>query len=446
MKPTDTAPTDTAMANAFIPGRIRLDPASQHLVEARARLLGPAYRLMYEEPLHFVKGEGIWLIDAAGRRYLDAYNNVTSLGHCHPAVVEAIRRQVGVLATNTRYIQEGILALAEKLLATMPDELGHIMLTCTGSEANDLAWRIARSFTGGTGIIVTKTAYHGITDAVAQFSPSLGASVDLGQHVATVPAPGDHGAEGPDGFAEAIERAISELRRHGIRPAMLIVDTMFTSDGVRSDPEGFLVPAVEAIRRAGGIFVADEVQPGFARTGEHFWGFQRHGVVPDVVTMGKPMGNGHPVAGIAVRPEVVAEFGRTSRYFNTFGGNTVSCAAALAVLDVIETEGLQKNAILMGQRMMARLSALSKRYPVLSEIRGAGLMIGAEVRDGARPDSQSAARIVNDMRTAGILISSCGEHHNVLKIRPPLVIKAEEVDLFVDTLGQVLENLNGAAA
>jgi 4-aminobutyrate aminotransferase-like enzyme len=221
---------------------------------------------------------------------------------------------------------------------------------------------------------------------------------------------------------------------------------MFTSDGVRTDPAGFLAPAVEAIRRAGGIFVADEVQPGFARTGDHFWGFQRHGVVPDIVTMGKPMGNGHPVAGIAVRPEVVAEFGRTSRYFNTFGGNTVSCAAALAVLEVIETEELQKNATLMGQRLMARLSTLSERYPLLSEIRGAGLMIGAEIRDGARPDSRSTARIVNDMRAAGILISSCGEHHNVLKIRPPLVIKAEEVDLFVDTLGQVLENLGGAAA
>lgn len=439
-------PADNSMANAFVPGKVPLDPTTQRKIEQRARLLGPAYRLMYEEPLHFVKGDGVWLIDAAGRRYLDAYNNVTSLGHCHPAVVEAISRQAGQLATNTRYLQDGILELAEKLLATMPGELGHIVLTCTGSEANDLAWRIARNFTGKTGIIVTTTAYHGITDAVSQFSPSLGAAVDLGQHVVTIPAPGDPGAEGPEGFAEAVELGIAGMQRHGVKPAMLIVDTMFTSDGVRSGPAGFLAPAAAAIRRAGGIFVADEVQPGFARTGDSFWGFQRHGVVPDIVTMGKPMGNGHPVAGIAVRPEVVAEFGRNARYFNTFGGNTVSCAAALAVLDVIETQGLQNNAEAMGKRLMARLAALSQRYPALSEIRGSGLMIGVEIRREDEPDRDMTARIVNDMRSAGVLISSCGEHHNVLKIRPPLVIEANQIDLFADTLGDVMENLNGASS
>ena len=431
---------DTAMANAFVPGKVALDPAAQALVERRARLLGPAYRLMYDEPLHFVRGEGAWLIDPAGRRYLDAYNNVTSLGHCHPGVVEAIRAQVGVLATNTRYMHETILSLAERVLATMPAELGHVMLTCTGSEANDLAWRIARGFTGGIGIIVTGTAYHGITDAVAQFSPSLGASVDLGRHVATVPAPGDPGAEGPQGFAAAVERAIADLRRHGIRPAMLIVDTMFTSDGVRPDPAGFLAPAVEAVRRAGGLFVADEVQPGFARTGAHFWGFQRHGVVPDIVSMGKPMGNGQPIAGIAVRGEVVAEFGRTSRYFNTFGGNAVSCAAALAVLDAIEGEGLQANAAQMGARLVGRLEALAQRHATITAVRGAGLMIGVEIADG-----QATARIVNGMRDAGVLISSCGKDHNVLKIRPPLIVGATEIDLVADTLGKVLETLEGQA-
>ena len=436
---------DTAMANAFVPGGVRLDEASQRLVDRRARLLGPAYRLMYEKPLHFVRGEGVWLTDASGRRYLDAYNNVASLGHCHPAVVEAIARQAGVLATNTRYMHETILELAERLLATMPDGLGHVMLTCTGSEANDLALRIARGFTGGAGIIVTETAYHGITDAVAQFSPSLGPSVDLGPHVATVPAPGDAGAQGPDGFAAAVERAAATLRRHGIRPAMLIVDTMFTSDGVRAGPAGFLAPAAEAIRRAGGVFVADEVQPGFARTGERFWGFERHGVVPDIVTMGKPMGNGHPVAGLAIRPEIVAEFGRTSRYFNTFGGNTVSCAAALAVLDAIEAQGLQENAARMGERLTARLRALSSRHPLLAAVRGAGLMIGVDIRSGGAPDKAAAARIVNGMREAGVLISSCGMHHNVLKVRPPLVIDAAGIDLFADALAHVLSTMEGDA-
>lgn len=435
-------PVDTAMANAFVAGKVPLSPQTEQLISDRARLLGPAYRLMYEEPLHFVKGEDVWLIDANGRRYLDAYNNVTSLGHCHPAVVEAIARQAGILATNTRYLQDGILQLAETLLATMPEEPGHMMLTCTGSEANDLAWRIARGFSGGTGIVVTQTAYHGITDAVAQYSPSLGPSVDLGRHVALVPAPGDPGAEGPDGFAEAVEHAIAGLRRHGIRPAMLVVDTMFTSDGVRAGPTGFLAPAVEVIRRAGGLFVADEVQPGFARTGERFWGFQRHGVVPDIVTMGKPMGNGHPVAGIVVRPQVVDEFGRNARYFNTFGGNTVSCAAALAVLNVIVRDGLQANSLAMGQRLMAGLRSLANRYPILAELRGAGLMIGAEIRSGGKPDREATARIVNGMRAEGVLISSCGKHHNVLKIRPPLIIDAAQVDLFTETLGRVLEGVS----
>lgn len=432
---------DDAMANAFTPGKIELSPETERLIERRARLLGPAYRLMYDEPLHFVKGEGVWLIDAAGRRYLDAYNNVTSLGHCHPAVVQAITQQVATLATNTRYLQEGILALAERLLASMPPELGHVMLTCSGSEANDLAGRIAKAVTGGTGIIVTETAYHGITDAVAQFSPSLGPSVELGVHVTRVPAPGASGAEGAAGFGAAVEGAITRLRRHGIRPAMLIVDTLFTSDGVRTGPDGFLAPAVEAIRRAGGLFVADEVQAGFARSGDCFWGFQRHGVVPDIITMGKPMGNGQPVAGIAVRPDVVAEFGRNARYFNTFGGNSVSCAAALTVLRVIETEELQDNARAMGARLTAGLRDLAARYPLVEEPRGAGLMVGVEICRDKSPDKSTTTRIVNGLRARGVLVSACGKDQNVLKIRPPLIIDEAGIDLINATLALVLEDL-----
>lgn len=430
-----------AMANAFVPGKVALPPETERLIARRERLLGPAYRLMYDEPLHFVRGEGAWLIDAAGRRYLDAYNNVTSLGHCHPAVVSAIVQQAATLATNTRYLQEGILDLAERLLATLPPALDRMMLTCTGSEANDLALRIAKAATGGSGVIVTETAYHGITDAVAQFSPSLGAAVDLGMQVELVPAPGDPGAEGEAGFGAAVQAAVARLRRRGIRPAMLIVDTMFTSDGVRPGPAGFLAPAAAAIRQAGGLFVADEVQPGFARTGEGFWGFQRHGVVPDIVTMGKPMGNGHPVAGLAIGAALVEEFGRNARYFNTFGGNSVSCAAALAVLQVIADEGLQDNALRMGARLMAGLAALSDRHPLLSPPRGAGLMIGAEIRRDGHPDRAATAAIVNGLRREGVLISSCGKDHNVLKIRPPLIVGPAEVDHFVETLDRVLEGM-----
>lgn len=440
-----SASVDLVMANAFIPGKVALPESEQRLIDRRSRLLGPAYRLMYDRPLHFVRGEGVWLYDTEGRAYLDAYNNVTSLGHCHPAVVEAIARQAGILATNTRYLQEIILDYAEKLLATFPAALGHVMFTCSGSEANDLAYRIAKTATGGTGIVITETAYHGITDAVSQFSPSLGAAVALGPHVRTVPAPNSY-AEGRDvahAFGASVERAAADLRRHGIRPAMLIVDSLFTSDGVCAEPAGFLAPAVEAIRRAGGIIVADEVQPGFGRSGDCFWGFQRHGVVPDMVTLGKPMGNGQPVAGVVATPAVIEDFGRNARYFNTFGGNAVSCAAALAVLDTIEKDRLMANAARMGERLRNGIASLAETHDCIGAIRGAGLMMGVEIlsRDERRPDAATTARIVNGLRERGVLISSCGAAHNALKIRPPLTFSPENADLLLERLGETIDGL-----
>ncbi len=299
--------------------------STQDLIARRSRLLGPAYRLFYDQPVQFVRGEGVWLYDAAGHRYLDAYNNVASVGHCHPHVVQAIARQAAVLNTHTRYLHETVLDFAEKLLATFPPQIGHVMFTCTGSEANDLALRVARTCTGGTGFIVTANAYHGVTSALAELSPSLGLPL-------------------PEGSHGHVSDALEDMRKSGIRPAAILVDTIFSSDGVFADPPGFLRPAVEAVRKEGALFIADEVQPGFGRSGGKMWGFARHGIVPDIVTMGKPMGNGHPVAGLAARPELLAEFGARSRYFNTFGGNPVSAAAGIAVLEVIESEGLIENA------------------------------------------------------------------------------------------------------
>jgi len=435
---------DTSSVNAFIPGQVELDAREARLIEQRDRLLGPAYRLMYQKPLHFVRGEGVWLYDADGRAYLDTYNNVVSLGHCHPDVVEAITRQVATLCTNTRYLHETILELADGLLSTVEGDLSHMMLTGSGSEANDLAYRIAQVRTGGTGVIITETAYHGITDAVSKFSPTLGEGVSLGAHVRTVPAPAAY-RSGPNvagRFTRDVERAIADMKRHGIRPAMLIVDSIFTSDGILPEEPGFLKGAVEAIRRAGGIFVADEVQPGFGRTGSHMWGFQRHGIDPDIVTLGKPMGNGQPIAGLLTRHDVVEEFGKKSRYFNTFAGNAVSCAAAAAVLMVIRRDRIMDNARDVGAYLLSKVDALRARHDCLGNVRGAGLFVAADIvtdRVTQASDRDRTTRVVNAMRDNGVLISACGADHNILKIRPPLIFSRENVDLFVDVLDKALE-------
>jgi 4-aminobutyrate aminotransferase-like enzyme len=352
---------------------------------------------------------------------------------------------VRTLATNTRYLHDTILELAERLLASVPGtDLAHLMLTCTGSEANDLAYRIAKVRTGGTGIIVTDTAYHGITDAVSQFSPSLGPTVDLGAHVRLVPAPRLYHAEGADlgeRFTRDVEAAIADLRRHGIKPAALIVDSLFTSDGILPEPAGFLQGAAAAIKRAGGLFIADEVQPGFGRTGTHMWGFQRHGLVPDIVTMGKPMGNGQPIAGLLATADALAEFGRHSRYFNTFAGNTVSCTAALAVLDTIAKEGLVQHAAAVGTLLRDGIAGLAQRHEAIGDVRGAGLFVGVELvsdRASRAPDRWLTGQVVNRMRDKGVLLSACAMGHNVLKIRPPLVLSKDQAGMVIEALDQAL--------
>jgi len=443
----DRAPPGTAMINAFDPGRADALPGRERaMVERRRRLLGPAYRLFYERPVHLVRGEGAWLFDAEGNRYLDAYNNVASLGHAHPRVVEAIARQAALLNTHTRYLHDAVLDLAEALLAAFPASLGpgagHVMFTCTGSEANDLALRIARASTGGEGIVVTSLAYHGVTAALAELSPSLGEGVPLGRHVAAV-APPDAYRGGPDmpaRFAADVAAAFADLLRHGIRPCALLVDTLFTSDGVLPDPAGFLAGAARAARAAGALLIADEVQPGFGRTGA-MWGFQRHGVEPDIVTMGKPMGNGHPLAGLVARAELLERFGGRARYFNTFGGNPVSAAAGLAVLEVLREEGLMENAAAIGARLADGLRALAGRHALIGDVRGAGLSIGLELvldRVTKEPATAEAARVVNAMRERRVLLSASGPGANILKIRPPLCLSAAQADLFLDTLDRVV--------
>ena len=428
----------TGMVNAFDPQRRgTLDAGEAALIDRRGRLLGPAYRLFYEHPVHLVRGEGVWLFDQKGRPYLDVYNNVPVVGHCHPRVVEALSRQAATLNTHTRYLHESVLDLAEALLATFPAALSQVMFTCTGSEANDLAVRVAKCATGGTGFIVTQNAYHGVTDAVAGLSPSLGPSVAPAPTVVTVAAPvaGDGAA-----FARDVDAALEELARRSLRPAALILDTIFSSDGVIADPAGFLAPALGRVRAAGAIFIADEVQAGFARTGAAMWGFARHGLVPDLVTMGKPMGNGHPVAAMVAKPELLQPFGKASRYFNTFGGNTVSVAVARTVLAIIAEEGLMANALDVGAYLSSGLKRRAAMNAGLGAVRGSGLFIGVDVLDasGAAPDPARAARVVNGLRERGVLISASGPLGHVLKIRPPLPFGRADADIVLAALDDTL--------
>lgn len=420
----------------------------------RARLLGPNVATFYDEPLHLVRGEGVWLWDAEGRRYLDCYNNVPHVGHCHPRVVEAIARQAGALNTHTRYLHEGILDYLEKLLATYDAPISTGIMTCTGSEANDIALRMAEAATGKRGFIATDHTYHGNTTAVAQLSRTNIPATGVGAHIRHVPAPdsyrplgGEPGMAHARAFAARVQAAIDELEATGHGFAGAIFCPAFLNEGFPTLEPGWLDPAAEVIRRAGGLLIADEVQPGFGRNGERFWGHQRIGVRPDIVTMGKPMGNGHPVAGVVTSAEVMAEFRESFRYFNTFGGNPVSCAAAMAVLEVLEEEGLVANAREVGAHARAGLRALAARHEAIGDVRGYGLFFGAELvtdRETKSPATGYAERVANEMRRRGVLMNRLGVHFNTLKIRPPMPFSRENADFMLETLDGVLTDLGPA--
>lgn len=442
---SDVATQRASMHNGFDPEELPgLDPVLRDSITRRANVLGPGYRLFYRQPLEFVRGRGAHLFDPDGNDYLDVYNNVPSVGHCHPHVVECVHRQMQTINTNTRYLQSQVIDYAERLTATFPAELSRVTFTCTGSEANDLALRLSRFVTGREGVVVTENAYHGLTSAVAAISPSLGTGTPLGAHVRVVPAPDPRHADGD--LAEAmrlrVADAIADLERHGYGVAAFVADSIFSSDGVFPDPAGFLQPVIEEVHRAGGLYVADEVQPGFCRTGETWWGFQRHGIVPDIVTIGKPMGNGIPIAGAVFRPEITEEFDRTVRYFNTFGGSTVSIAAAAAVLDVIEQENLKAHAHEVGTRLIGALTELTVDHGAFGDVRGVGMFIGVDLVDeSGAPDAARAADLVNDLRERRILISASGIHGNVLKIRPPLAFDHADAERFLNEFSAAIRRL-----
>ena len=436
---------DILALNAFDPRSSRGPaPAGRQKVERRLRSFGTDSVIFYRQPIEMVAASGVWMTGADGRRYLDAYNNVPSVGHCHPRIVEAIGRQSARLNIHTRYLNDVVDTYAERLLATFPDEIANLVMTCTGSEANDLALRIAQAGTGGTGFIVSRTAYHGNTAAVAEISPTARSGRALAAHVRVVSPPdtyrhpaGDPGKR----LAEEVDRAVVDLERHGLSLAGMIVDTVFSSDGIHCDPAGLLRPVVERVRAAGGVFIADEVQPGFGRTGAGLWGFQRHGIVPDIVTMGKPMGNGFPMGGVALRPGLLSAFTAREKYFNTFGGNPVAAAAGLAVLDVIHDERLIDNAREVGDHFRTGLREIASRHEDVGDVRGAGLFIGLELvsdRETKKPAAARAATLIEGLREQGILVGAAGPYGNILKIRPPLCFSIENADRFIEACDAVL--------
>src|SRR6476659_2388005 len=435
--------------NAFdVRAAAALDPDVANLVARRGRVFGPTSMLFYARPLNLVRGEDVWLVGADGTRYLDAYNNVASVGHCHPRVVAAVSRQMAILNTHSRYLYEIVYTYAERLLATLPRELSNIVLTCTGSESVDLALRIARAVTGGTGLIVTANAYHGNTRSATEISPSSASAEPPNPHVFLVPAPDTYRTMSKDvgpRFAATVRKAIAAMKRKKIRFAGLIADSIFSSDGIYSGEPGFMAEAIASVRKEGGMFIADEVQPGFARTGETMWGFERHGLVPDMVVMGKPMGNGYPIGGVAVKPNLLEAFGATSGYFNTFGGNPVAAAAGLAVLETLEAENLQRNALEIGAYLLAELDVVAQRFSQVGDVRGKGLYIGVELvrdRKSKTPDRAAATRVVDVLRDRNILVGIAGTHGNILKIRPPLCFERNHADLLVKTLYDSLATLS----
>jgi 4-aminobutyrate aminotransferase-like enzyme len=406
-------------------------------LEKRASTFGAASVLFYEQPIEMVRGNGVHLIDVAGTRYLDMYNNVPSVGHCHPHVVSAIAAQAARLNIHTRYLSRPVEDYAARLLGHFPAGLSNLTMTCTGSEANDLALRIATAVTGKNGFIVTRTAYHGNTAAVTAISPSSSSASPTAPHVRLVDAPAV-GGDVAGLFAQSVQAAIADLEASGIGFAALIVDSIFSSDGIFADPAGFLQPTMNIVHEAGGLFIADEVQPGFGRTGT-MWGFSRHDITPDIVTLGKPMGNGFPMGGVVTRPEFLSRFCRETGYFNTFGGYPVAAAAGDAVLDVLEDENLIANARTTGALLREGLESLRAEFSRIGGVRGAGLFLGLDFcNEAGAPDQAMASAVINALRQKLILVGAAGQYGHTLKIRPPLCFTPAHAGQFLESLRQVL--------
>jgi 4-aminobutyrate aminotransferase-like enzyme len=425
--------------------------SAAEILDRRGRFLSRALSLHYDEPLHIVRGQGQYLYDAGDRRYLDCINNVAHVGHCHPKVVDAAARQSALLNTNTRFLHENVVRYAERLAATFPQRLEVCFFVCSGSEANELALRLARTHTGRSGVVVHEGAYHGNTSSLTEVSPYKfdgpgGSGRPPHVHVASAPDPyrGRFRADDPEAgakYADFVSAAVRYARDAGSPAAAFLAEPLLGAGGHVVPPPGYLAFAFEHARAAGAVCIADEVQTGFGRVGSHFWAVETQDAVPDVVSMGKPIGNGHPLAAVITTREIARSFEHGPEYFNTFGGNPVSSAVGLAVLDVIAEEGLQRRALEVGRRLRDGLRELATRHEAIGDVRGLGLFLGVELvrdRETREPAAELARRVVNRCRDEGVLLNTEGPLGNVIKIKPPLVFSEGDADQLCETMGGAL--------
>lgn len=419
----------------------------------RRQRLGRNLSISYRQPLKIVRGWKQYLFDNEGRKHLDAYNNVAHVGHNHPRVVAAARRQIGVLNTNTRYLHDTILRYAEKLTSLLPESLSVCYFVNSGSEANELALRLARTYTGQRDMIVLEAAYHGNTNTLIDISPYKhngpgGTGTPDWVHIAPIPDDyrGAYKRNDPDAgakYARHVLEITAKLKAQERGLAGFIAESLPSVGGQIVMPPGYLKDVYRCVRAVGGVCIVDDVQTGFGRVGTHFWGFEMQGVTPDIVVLGKPIGNGHPLGAVVTTPEIADAFNNGMEYFTTFGGNPVSCAVGLEVLNIVLDENLQEHARCVGKRMLASLRPFVERYPLVGDVRGSGLFLGVELvrdRETLEPATKEAEYMMNRMREHGVLLGTDGPYHNVLKIRPPMPFDEENADFLVDVMERILRD------
>ena len=423
------------------------------ILQLRQKYLSPSLSLSYDIPLHIVRAKGQYLYDANGKRYLDAVNNIQHVGHCHPMVVDAARKQYGILNTNTRYLDENVVSYAKDLTSYLPDDLNVCFFTNSGSESNDLALRLARNKTQSKDTIVLDGAYHGHVSSLIDISPykhnSKGGSGPP-SYVHTLPMPDPfrgkyRGQKALNGYIDDLKEILLSIKKQGKQLSAFVVEPIMGCGGQVILPDEFLKQSFELVRNAGGICIADEVQIGFGRVGTDFWGFETAYVEPDIVTMGKSMGNGHPLSVVVTTKDIAEKFNNGMEYFNSFGGNPVSCAVGKAVLRAVEEENMQQNANKIGKYLLQELKELQSEFSLIGEVRGKGLFIGIELiknSSNLSPASKEAEEVVNKMKRKKILLSTDGPDHNVIKIKPPMIFNRQNADELVLKLSEVLSNID----